>query len=127
MKFSDKLGATICLLRQDSGITKRALSQATGIGESQIAAYEKGSMEPTLLTFERLCAGLGLSPYAVIILTMEPSDLAEPMSPVSLESWKLFITTHLGVKATLTKSLIQPKTMRVYGEKGKGGRPKKNI
>jgi transcriptional regulator with XRE-family HTH domain len=53
------LGEDIKRLREDAGVSQRALSRATGIDQAEISRIEAGRVRPTVETCERLSVGLG--------------------------------------------------------------------
>ena len=46
--------------RQQSGLTQKELSERTGIAQGDISKLERGNANPSLLTLQRLAAGMGM-------------------------------------------------------------------
>ncbi|MDQ4041801.1 MAG: helix-turn-helix domain-containing protein [Actinomycetota bacterium] len=51
--------ATLRDARRRAGLTQAALAARAGTSQATISAYERGSKEPSLSTFERLLAAVG--------------------------------------------------------------------
>lgn len=68
VETGDKCEVEICQLlavnlikaRDDSGMTQKQLSEATGIYQADISKIERGLSNPSVLTLKRLADGLGM-------------------------------------------------------------------
>ena len=47
--------------RKESGLTQKQLSERTGIAQADISKLERGNANPSLLTLQRLAAGMGMN------------------------------------------------------------------
>lgn len=47
--------------RKETGLTQKELSERTGISQSDISKFERGSGNPSMKTLRRIAAGLGMS------------------------------------------------------------------
>ena len=61
-------GRELCRLRAAKGMSLRKLAHDAGLSHSFICDLEKGRSAPSLLTIQRLGAGLGLAPAEVAAL-----------------------------------------------------------
>jgi transcriptional regulator with XRE-family HTH domain len=68
------IGTILRVLREQKGITARALSLAAGLSESYVGKVEKGSMEPSLRAFGKIAKQLGLTPREVYLLAMQEAE-----------------------------------------------------
>lgn len=58
---NDKLRVELKKLREDNGLSQNDLAHLSGVTQSTIARIEKGQIDPTITTFEKLLAPFGLS------------------------------------------------------------------
>ncbi len=70
------LAANITKFREDAGITQERLSTLSGIKQSAISKYERGSAQPEVPTLLKLAAGLGVSVERLVERVDERYDLA---------------------------------------------------
>jgi transcriptional regulator with XRE-family HTH domain len=61
-------------LREEKGLTQRALADAVGLSEHAIYLFESGRTAPSLDTLKRLAQALGVQPGALLD---EPATPAE--------------------------------------------------
>jgi transcriptional regulator with XRE-family HTH domain len=66
-KSRSNLGALLHQARARRGISQSALSRRTGVPQSAISRMEAGRETPSLERFQRLMAGLGLSPEVDLV------------------------------------------------------------
>lgn len=60
--------------RQETGLTQQQLAERTGISQSDISRYERGTGNPSVKTLRRLAAGLGMSVKIEFQRSQEYSD-----------------------------------------------------
>jgi transcriptional regulator with XRE-family HTH domain len=96
MSVADRLKAA----RQDANLTRRALSEVTGIPSSTVEKYERGDMDPNTTRLKTICNQLGVSVDWVlngdeaphIAATPEPAEtqasanVAEPFAETFVEA-----------------------------------------
>jgi transcriptional regulator with XRE-family HTH domain len=54
-------------LRKKKKLSQEALAERSGLSLSYISEIERGNREPTLETIEKLAAGLGVQPQALLV------------------------------------------------------------
>jgi transcriptional regulator with XRE-family HTH domain len=54
-------------LRKKKKLSQEALAERSGLSLSYISEIERGNREPTLETIEKLAAGLGVAPQALLV------------------------------------------------------------
>lgn len=59
LKPFSKVGDAVLAARAKAGMTQKALSEITGIDQSDISKIERGTANPTIETMEKIAAGLG--------------------------------------------------------------------
>lgn len=57
----DKLRTSLKQLREENGLSQNDLAHLSGVTQSTIARIEKGQIDPTITTFDKLLAPFGLS------------------------------------------------------------------
>jgi transcriptional regulator with XRE-family HTH domain len=68
------IGTILRVLREQKGITARALSLAAGLSESYVGKVEKGEIEPSLRAFGKIARQLGLNQREVALLVFREAD-----------------------------------------------------
>src|SRR5437867_12925772 len=57
--FFRDFGEDVKRLREDAGVSQRALSKVTDVDQAELSRIETGRVRPTIETCERLSVGLG--------------------------------------------------------------------
>ena len=65
------LGERIKQLRQEKGLTQKAMGERCGMPDSQIRQYESGKIIPKLEQIVRMAAALGVDPFDDILISKQ--------------------------------------------------------
>lgn len=82
MSSSVSLGAKLASLRKEQGLKQAELARKSGLSPGLIGQIEKGKVEPSLKTVEKIASALEISPCYFIV---EEDDLQELLSLLSPE------------------------------------------
>lgn len=58
----------VALLREQQGLSQRALSQRAGLSPSYVQKIERGDVEPSFRTFSQLATALSMSSLEICVL-----------------------------------------------------------
>lgn len=67
--FRNRLGRTLKMIRQAKGLSQSGLAEKMLTTRQTLSNLERGEKLPNVLTFERACKGLNVSPVTVLRLT----------------------------------------------------------
>ncbi|HXH72582.1 MAG TPA: helix-turn-helix domain-containing protein [Mariprofundaceae bacterium] len=69
------LAGKIRFLREQQGLSQRALAEASGVSAAALSQIEAGNTSPSVATLEKLADGLGIAMAAFFLDSRESSDI----------------------------------------------------
>jgi transcriptional regulator with XRE-family HTH domain len=82
-------GELIRAARLRKGLSARRLAALAGVSSAYVSRLEAGNLDPSLRSFARLAAALGLSPgevWAVVLLEAAPEPVTPPLYTLPSQS-----------------------------------------
>ncbi len=71
----NRISGKIRLLREDQGLSQRALAEAAGISAAALSQLESGQSSPSVATLEKLADGLGKTVAAFFLDNVNETDV----------------------------------------------------
>lgn len=73
-----RLGAAIQILREGRGLNPSQFAKLSGLTRQAVAVLEKGSVEPTISTLEKVAGATGLTVIDVVAMGIGANDPTAP-------------------------------------------------
>ncbi|TLS68113.1 helix-turn-helix domain-containing protein [Mariprofundus erugo] len=73
--MNHRIAAKIRLLREEQGLSQRALAEAAGISAAALSQLESGQNSPSVATLEKLADGLGKTVAAFFLDRVDDTDV----------------------------------------------------
>lgn len=84
------LGGQLYALRREKGLTLRELGDKIGIPYSHISKIEHGRASPTIDTLNRICNGIGISAWWLLLKTEQEEKMTAKQRDSFKESMDFF-------------------------------------
>lgn len=92
-----KIGLAIKRSREQLGYKQTDLAQKTGLSVSYLSMLEKNKRDPSIKTVERIALALGIPPSVLLLLALDPAELA-PLDQTVAEKIAYLAMTYLREK-----------------------------
>jgi transcriptional regulator with XRE-family HTH domain len=69
------IGEAIKRIRKEKGLTQKALSDKSKVSQNSLSLIENGHSEPSQAIIIKVCKGLGIHPYYLMLESVERTDI----------------------------------------------------